>query len=247
MTIQSASSHVASAALEALSSADEEVRRLGVELRIGRGEYAEAAGDILGFLAGVEDADERKEWAGTYLRAMHLASEPLLGYERLSPPDRDIAWSGLAASLADGRGVDGLRKLVAIRRDLAEPGAALAIWEVELAWMTRRFEDVDRLVKEKARVIRASGDDEAVRPFHRQIRSLLRLKRPTDALEPAMALDDTLYLCMVYAALGQTIEAVAQFERGVYWGREPADFFKDEDAGPLLREEAYDALRKKYE
>jgi tetratricopeptide (TPR) repeat protein len=237
------------AALEAYRGAkpgDPEVREFTIELRIGREEYAEAAGDILGFLPGVEDADDRKRWAEKYLDAMHSACEPLLGYERLSARDRDLAWSSLAASLADTGEVDDLRKLLALRRTLPEPGAAMAIWEVELAWIANRFEEVDLLVQEKARAIRASGDYEAGRAFRRQIRSLLRLKKLAEALEKAKALDDELYLCMAHAALGETKEAIAAFEEGVRWGHDPADFFKDDDAGPLLRDKAYDALRKKY-
>ena len=61
------------------------------------------------------------------------------------------------------------------------------------------------------------------------------------------ALPFALHLCMAHAALGQTDEAIAAFEEGVRRGREPADFFADDDAGPLLRDEAYDALRRKYE
>jgi hypothetical protein len=215
-------------------------------LALGRKRYREAAERILALLPSRTDED-RGGWARSYLGAMVQLNEPFQGYERLNGEERDLAWPWLAGSFADAKRFDDLEKLLGLRRKLDEPGATLPVWEIELLWGRKKYEEVAARVHESSDDLQRIEADAAWRPFDRDLRSLLRLKRIDDLLARLKERENPpFYLFMAYAAAGETQEAVEAFEAAIEKGAKPAKFYADPDAGPLLRSEAFQALREKY-
>lgn len=237
------------ASLEALLNAyrpghegDPEVAKYEAAMVAGRGRHAEAAPLLLALLP--KCGEDRAHFACLYLLSMDELKKPLEGYEQLSPEDRDLAWSYLAELLVHGKDVSLLDALLAKRRD--KPDASLAIWEIELRWMRNEYAEVDALFRKHADEIRECDNRESWRPVDREARSLLRLGRAADALPRAQEREDPVLLFAVHAALGQIDEAKRALEGGLGEDLEFKDVEQDEDAGPLLKGEAFADLRAKH-
>lgn len=234
--------------LEAMRKKDPEEPQLATyeaRLAMGRKDYRKATGLILALLPSQMEED-RRDWAESYLYAMLQLNEPFQGYEKLTAGDRDLAWSGFAGRLADADRWDDLERLLAKRKALENPGPALPIWEIELLWGRKQYAEVVARVHESSPVLRELEDRAAWRPFEREVRSLLRLKKTQELLARARERKNPFWLFMAHAAAGETKEAVAAFEQAMSDGVEPARFYEDPDMGPLLLSGAFEALRKKY-
>jgi hypothetical protein len=234
--------------LDAMRKKDPEEPQLATyeaRLLLGRREYRQAAEKILAFLPG-QTEEGRRRWAESYLYAMLQLNEPFQGYEKLTAGDRNLAWSGFAARLADAERFDDLEKLLAKRKALEDPGAALPIWEIELLWGKKQYEDVAARVQRSSGALRRIDDRASWRPFDRDLRSLLHLKRTSDLVARAEERKSSFWLFMAYAAAGETQKAVAAFEAAMEKGYDRERFYADADVGPLLLKGPFEALRKKY-
>ena len=211
----------------------------------GREQYREAAALILALLPSRTE-DDRQGWVESYLFSKLQLKEPLGGYKKLTAADRDLAWSWFAGALVDADRFDSLEKLLANRRQLDEPGAALPIWEIELLWGRKKYAEVAARVHKSSASLREIEDRAAWRPFDRDLRSLLRLKKIPDLLARAQERKNPFHLFLAYAAAGETEKATEAFEEAMKKGRDRERFYADPDAGPLLLSGAFEALRKKY-
>jgi tetratricopeptide (TPR) repeat protein len=216
------------------------------ELYLLRGDLAQAEHY---FAAALRQAPAQANWVyrnGLY-RTRVRAGRTVATYQEAK--DRRAAFIDLASVCAIAGNAGELEALIAAHR-LAAPGEAeLPGWEVELRWLKKDHEGVCELLAAKRTTL-------LLTPRWRWkfegylVRGLVHTKKAGQAVKEAESLartgrSDQLLLVLAHAANGDVKQAIAAAEK-LPPGPARQRCYQDEDLGPMLRTEAFQAFRERF-
>ena len=161
-----------------------------------------------------------------------------------------MTFQDLAFQCAFEKNPQQLEALLAAHRQAFPKFKNTAVWEVEIGWLKKDYENT-------ARVIQAQRAALLENQTHRWkcegylIRSLVRLKRNKEAVEEAEILGQKktgshLLQALAFAAAGDEPRTLAFLDKVKSPHYLIEDCYFDEDLGPILRSDAFRKFRERY-
>jgi tetratricopeptide (TPR) repeat protein len=201
------------------------------------------------FALALRKVDPQRQWMyrNGLFRARVMAGKTVQTYKE-SAPDQ-TTFSDLAHACSGSGNVGELEALLAAHRERDPDDVDLPAWEVEVLWLKKDHEGVCKRLTEQRTALLAS-------PRWRWkfegylVRALVRSKKTEQAVKEAEALarknrGDPLLRVLAHAANGDVKRTIAEFAR-LGDRHERQRCYQDEDLGPLLRSEAFAALRQRF-
>ncbi len=212
-----------------------------------RGDPKQADPHFAAAFAKVTPADGWRFRNGLF-RARVKLKKAAATYQEVEPGAR--TFEELAQLCLAEKDVLQLQALIDAHRKAHPKDETLPTWDLEASWLKQDFEGILKRVAEHRE---GAFDRTKVRSkvADYQIRSLVRLKRPKDAIREAERLQANAYerrllLVLAHASTSDAKETLAVLEKmrpEAYFLR---NCYDDADLGPLLRSEPFGKLREKF-
>jgi tetratricopeptide (TPR) repeat protein len=216
------------------------------ELSLLRGDFDAADRWFTAALANATRVEQWRARQGVF-RARVKAGKAVSAYQDVKSDINNFL--PLANLCVEEKDVRQLQALIDAHRMARPDDDDLAIWDVEVKWLSNDYEGTLKLLTDR----REEFDTPSLRwkANDRLVRALVKLKRNADAVRQAEAatkkrFDYPLLLVLAHAAAGDAKQAAAVVEKNRPNAYLVAMCYRDPDLGPLLRSEAFREFRAKY-
>jgi tetratricopeptide (TPR) repeat protein len=211
------------------------------------GNFAAADAAFLAAEGKEVDEPESIEYFRSQRARVQVAADKGLELYRSEPTRASFERIGYELEVA--KKVEAFRALVAERRVSQPQEKDLPLWEARVAYLSRDYSTMVRLLEMHRNAIVARADN--LETFDDLIvRALVRVGRWTDAMEEAERIFDDdecrLYIAMVHCAAGRVNETAKSLRFCLDGRHDPSEVENDEEFGPLIRTLKFRSVRERF-